>query len=277
MELDSLENACDEQQNQLRTLQNLMQDQMVRSSDISDQEDAVHQELNALEIDAWNFVEESRLVSNSCSAVESEIAAMSQVKLLTVPFDIRISNYNWNDEGDNIMPKAGRYPTINNLRLAYRINEKVGLCRDEINAAFSSAAQLVAFIHGLYPRLLTSTIRIIPLNPCAKILVNLPEGQTVHNLGFGDTNDMSDRFNHIPTRSIALFLVLLSELSTHIQTEANERNLADLPFHMTGFSIDNVDVTKLPESNTAAWSSVVYCIASNLQWLSQLEIVHSCV
>ena len=101
------------------------------------------------------------------------------------------------------------YPTINNLRLAYRINEKTGLRRDEINAAFVNTAHLLAFTLGLYPSLnASSIIRIIPIHPCAKILVNLPDGQSVHNLGFDTTNNIME-LSHVPSRSIALFLVLI--------------------------------------------------------------------
>ena len=249
-------------------LQNLMKDQTDRSNAISNQEDMVHEELNMLEIDARNFGEEAHLVSNSCSAIENEIENMSRVKLMSIPFKIQVDL-----EGTS----RGKYPTINNLRLAYRVNEKAGLYRDEINAAFSNAAQLMAFTLGLYPSLITPTIRIIPIHPCAKILVHLPEGQSVHNLGFetnasGSTSD-DCLPNHVPSQSITLFLVLLSELASHIQKSTGR--YSQPPFEMTGFSIDNVDVTKLAESNTSAWSSVVFCVAANLCWLSELQVSQS--
>ena len=265
-EIDNLVNACDEQENELRMLQDLMQNQIDRSNAISDQEDIVHHELNSLEIDANNFGEESRIVSSNCSAVENEINAISRVKLMSIPFKIRI---NTDLDKDN---QEGCYPTINNLRLAYRVNEKAGLHRDEINAAFLNAAQLMAFTLGLYPsHVITSTIRIIPIYPCAKILVNLPEGQSVHNLGFdGEADSRSTK--HIPPRSITLFLVLLNQLSSHILTETTQRAVEPPPFHMTEVSIDNVDVTKLSNSDTRLWASVVFCIAANLRWLSELEI-----
>jgi hypothetical protein len=41
---------------------------------------------------------------------------------------------------------------------------------------------------------------------------------------------------------------------------------------MTQCSIDSVDVTCLGDTDTASWSSVVFCIAVNLQWLSQLVL-----
>mmetsp|Transcript_24043 Transcript_24043/g.58058 ORF Transcript_24043/g.58058 Transcript_24043/m.58058 type:complete len:259 (+) Transcript_24043:939-1715(+) len=257
-------------------LQNLMQVQMDRSSAISDQEDTVHEELNTLEICARNFAEESHLFSNSCSAVESEIAAMSRVKLMSIQFDIQV---NYDGGGDGYVTKVGRYPTINNLRLAYRINKKAGLSRVEINAAFSNAAQLMAFTLGLYPSLICPTIRIIPIHPCAKILVNLPEGQSVHNLGFDAANDthQPNQKSHVPTRSLTLFLVLLNELSVHIHTDTQNLSSGKPPFKMTEFSIDDIAVTKLAGSNATAWSSVVFCIAANLQWISQLGIWQSCV
>ena len=264
-DLATLLNACDEQRKETIILQNLMQNQLDRSVAITNQEDIIHHDLNSLEIEARNFLEESNLVSNSCSAVENEIDAISRVRLVSIPFKIRIIDFDDNLSG------AG-YPTINNLRLAYRINEKAGLCRNEINSAFANAAQLLAFTLGLYPSLNTSNIiRIIPIHPCAKILVNLPDDQSVHNLGF-DIISNSIEVSHVPTRSIALFLVLLSQLSSHILTLKNQVMIAEPPFHMTECSIDSVDVTKLTESNVVAWSSVVFCIAANLRWLSKLEI-----
>mmetsp|Transcript_13956 Transcript_13956/g.25249 ORF Transcript_13956/g.25249 Transcript_13956/m.25249 type:complete len:246 (-) Transcript_13956:74-811(-) len=245
---------------------------MNRFTDISDQEDEVLHELNALEIDACNFREESHIVSKSCTVVENEIDAMSRVRLMAIPFHITI-----NCENNQL---SGRYPTINNLRFAYRINEKVGLGREEINAAFSNAAQLIAFALGLCPSsLITSTIRIIPIHPCAKILVNLPEGQSVHNLGF-DTVNQTANSNHVPSRSITLFLVLLSQVSAHILTETDQiasGATSQPPYPMTEFSIDGVDLTKLADSNKMAWSSVIFCIAANLRWLSELEIGQACV
>ena len=246
-----------------------MQNQNDRSIAIADQEDIVHHLVNTLAIEARNFLEESHLVSNSCSAVEREIDAMSRVKLMSIPFKIRIIDFD--DK------RGGGYPTINNLRLAYRINEKAGLRQDEINSAFVNSAQLLAFTLGLYPSLNTSSIiRIIPIYPCAKILVNLTDGQSVHNLGFDTTNNGIE-LSHVPSRSIALFLVLLSQLSSHILTLKNQMMIADPPFQMTECSIDSVDVTKLTDSNTAAWSSVVFCIAVNLRWLSELKIGRSLV
>lgn len=268
-ELDTLSNACNEQQKEVQVLRNLMQTQIDRSKSISHQEDIVYHELNSLELEAHNFEEESHLVINRCNAVENEIAAMSRVKLLSIPFKIRLNN----GGNDSISNGAGRYPTINNLRLAYRINTKAGLSKEEINAAFFHAAQLMAFTLGLHPSLNTTVIRIIPIHPCAKVLVNLPEGQTIHNLGFDTNSGSTAQSNHVPTQSLTLFLALLSEATSSILTERKQRNnIEEPPFPMTELAIDNVDVTNLADSNTAAWSSVVFCIAANLRWLSELEM-----
>jgi len=263
--LDALANACNEQRTEMNILQNLMQDQFFRSDILSHEEDNIYHNLNALEIETRNFVEESHLVNNSYELVQSEIDAMSNVQLLSIPFKIRTK-------------KDGGYPTINNLRLAY--------------TTFVQAAQLAVFTIGLYPNFSTSgIIRLIPIHPCAKILVCLSDddiGQqqsSVHNLGFDITttttvnNDEMELSNtHVPTRSITLFLVILSQLCSHILTCNNHQLMRQKddnddhpPFPMTECSIDGVDVTNLKESNIAAWSSVVFCIAANLQWLSELR------
>lgn len=254
-----------------------MHDQLIRSDILSLEEDNIYHNLNALEIETGNFVEESHSVNKSYELVQSEIDAMSNVQLFSLPFKIRTK-------------KDGGYPTINNLRLAYRINAKAGLYHNEIDAAFVQAAQLAVFAIGLYPNFSTSgIIRLIPIHPCAKILVHLSDddfGQqqsSVHNLGFYITtttvnNDEMELSNtHVPTRSITLFLVILSQLCSHILTCNNHQLMRQKddddhpPFPMTECSIDGVDVTNLKESNTAAWSSVVFCIAANLQWLSELR------
>lgn len=262
-ELDALADACDEQAAELRLLQNLMRDQRDRSDAISDREDIAFHELNALEIEARNFSEESHLVGSSCSAIESEIEDMARVRLLSVPFDVRA------DRGSG---GGGRYPTINGLRLAYRPNEGAGLGREEIDAAFAGAARLVAHALGLHPDLLRAAaraIRIIPLCPRAKILVSLPEGQSVHELGVDAAS------GRVPSRSIALFLVILSQLSSHViagaeRGKAGTAAAAPPPFPMTESSIDGVDLAGLADGHPA-WPSVVFCVAANLRWLSGLE------
>lgn len=111
--------------------------------------------------------------------------------------------------------------------------------------------------------------------PCAKIVATFPEGQSVHNLGW-DSLDGDDEPTHVPSLSITLFLALLSELSDHIIDFCDENGASHVsispPFPMTQCSIDSVDVTCLGDTDTASWSSVVFCIAVNLQWLSQLVL-----
>ena len=256
VELNALSSACNEQEQELRILQNLMYDQMCRSKAISDEEERVFHALNALEIDARNFVEESHLVTNMYHSVSEEVEAISHVKLMSVPFNVVISQ------------DTGRYPTINNLRLAYRVNEKASLSYDEVIAAWVQAAQLVAFTCGLHNGFVSPHLRIIPLShPCAKIVATFADGQSVHNLGW-DVVSGADRSKHIDPPSILCFLALLSQLAEHI---VNATKSDPPPFSMTLISIDSVDVTKLTGSDTA-WSSVVYCIAVNLHWLSNLQV-----
>lgn len=263
LEIQALTQACNEQEDEIRMLQNVLQQQIERSKAISSQEENAFYELNALERDAHNFTEESHHISNLCSSVFTEIDSLSRVKLISIPFRIDIS------------PNCtGRYPLINNLRLAYRTNEKANLHREEINAARSQAGQLVAFTCGLYPEFRTSLIRIIPLSyPCAKIqMLTTPSGgdgksKHVYNLGWDIQTGLDDA-SHIPTPSLMAFLSLFSDLASHILSDSNYQYP---PFEMTHSSIDGQDVTNLL-STDSAWSSVVYCIACNLSWLSKLPV-----
>lgn len=104
---------------------------------------------------------------------------------------------------------------------------------------------------------------MIPIHPCPKILVNLSNGQSAHNLGFDSADNGNELPNHVPSWSIALFIVLLSQFTTNILALKDQMMIDDPPFQMTECSIDSVGVTKLKDSNTAAWSSVVFCIAAN--------------
>ena len=249
-----------------------MRDQIIRSKTISEEEDRAMEALNKLEIDAHTFGEESHLVTKQCWDVMGEIDALSKVKLASIPFHIDV------DWGEGMRSQMiGRYPTINNLRLAYRVNQKAGVGRKEICAAWNQAAQLITFTCGLHPSFSSANVRIIPLSyPCAKIVATFPEGRSVHNLGW-ETLDGEDVSPHVPSISITLFLALLSELSDHI-ISSSERNGAphdtssSPPFPMTTTSIDSVDVTCLGDSDTSSWSSVVFSISVNLRWLSQLGL-----
>jgi hypothetical protein len=272
-EIEALTNACHEQEKEIRILQNLLQDQSSRSKSLDFQEESAFHALNALERDMHNFHEDSHHVSNMCSSVITEIDALSRVKLVSVPFRIDSSNNH-----------VGRYPLINNLRLAYRANAKANLHREEINTAWVQAAQLVAFTCGLYPDFHSST-RIIPLSsPCAKIQImtstssgHEDKSKRVYNLGW-DMQACTDPANHIPSPSLVAFISLLSQLVSHILSEFNQDvGFSHPPFEMTPSSIDSVDVTKLLDSDTASWSSVVYCIAVNLHWLSQLPVRMPCI
>eukprot|EP00804_Cyclotella_cryptica_P009319 CCRYP_008987-RA/>CCRYP_008987-RA protein AED:0.05 eAED:0.05 QI:276/1/1/1/0.5/0.4/5/79/477 len=273
-EIEALTHACQEQEKELQVLQNLMQDQLNRSKALASQEENAFHALNAVERDMHNFNEESHHVSNMCSSVMAEIDALSKVKLVSVPFHIDVSNNH-----------VGRYPLINNLRLAYRTNEKANLHHEEINTAWVQAAQLVAFTCGLYPRF-HSSIRIIPLSyPCAKIQIMTSAvsgrddtSKRVYNLGW-DMQACSEHANHhIPSPSLIAFLSLLCQLVTHILAESNlDQGLPCLPFEMSPTCIDGVDVTKLLDSDIASWSSVVYCTAVNLHWLSKLPVKMPCI
>ena len=267
-EIQVLTQACKEQEHEIRMLQNLAQEQIERSKTIDTQEANAFYDLNSLERDAHNFTEESHHLSNMCSSVLTEIDSLSRIKLISIPFHIEVSH-----------SPAGRYPLINNLRLAYRTNEKANLHRAEINAAWVQAAQLVTFTCGLYPNFHSTLIRIIPLSfPCAKIQILAASSGTnekynhVYNLGW-DKCARDDIMDHIPTSSLIAFLSLLSDFVAHILSETK---YDAPPFEMTQSSIDGSDVSQFLDSDPA-WSSVVYCLACNLNWLSKLPVKPPCI
>ncbi len=259
MELDALTNVCNEREKELRLLQNLMQEQNDRSKVISALEDNFFQELNTLEMNALNFSEESHFLSKQCSTVMDEIQSMSNVKLMSIPFKVVVQSQS-----------SGYYPTINNLRLAYRTNEKSQLTLEEINCAWAQVAQLVNSVCGLN-NFNSPTIRLIPLSrPCAKLLTNKSGDQRVHNLGCEPISVPGHR-SIVPKDSLVSFVSLMSQLTSHVIFNG----IADestLPNPMSNHSINNINVTKIVDSDVARWSCVVFCIAENLSWLSKLPV-----
>lgn len=263
-ELDALARACDEQERERRVLRDLLDDQDARADDLAMREDGAFVELNALAIDARAFAEEQRLAGDRVAAVEAEVDAASRVRLLTLPFRVRADAAPVDDAAGR---GGGRYPTINGLRLACRPNARAGLGRAEIDAAFASAARLLALALGRRRRGGTGggggVLRLVPTLPRAKLLVDLPERREVHELGIAPGS------KRVPARSLRLFLVLLHQLSTgRDDAEATEAP----PFPITEGTIDGVDLSQLAESDTAAWSSVVFSMAAHLRWLSESEL-----
>ncbi|EJK44897.1 hypothetical protein THAOC_36527 [Thalassiosira oceanica] len=236
-ELANLEHACLEQENELRTLQSLMHDQINRSDIIAEREKNLWQEWNDLEIDTHNFQEESHRISKKCSVVETEIQAIRDVHLLSLQFRIRAE---WDE---NAKTGEGRYPTINDLRLAYRTNEKAGLKKRRSMLRFR-------MLPSSYPLQLDYIRMLGSIQRCDE----------------GSSGPLS-----VPCQSLTLFLLMLSQLCDHVQTVNAERR-SEPPYDMKDAKIDGVDVTKLEESDTASWSSVVFCLAANLKWLSETSM-----
>ena len=80
----------------------------------------------------------------------------------------------------------------------------------------------------------------------------------------------------VPSLSYIIFCHIEPIELSHSHIEESDL-IAEPPFQMTECSIDSVNVTKLAYSITPAWSPVVFCIAANLRWLSELGLGRSLV
>lgn len=259
-EIENLRAACNEHESELEKLNDLLSEEVKLSETLSQQEDEILADFNALAIEAIAFQEIHKQLTIQCTSAERERYKLSHVRLPEALFKIDV------DE------RGLRYPLINSLRLSYK--SKGGVSWKELNAAWSQAAQLVMFV-GSVINFMSSNLKIVPLVSCAKIF-EVREGKQkriVHNLGI-DFESMNNRQDSI-ARSLRAFCALLQQVLEHVESKrsliisgsGSEQVDTDPPYKMRGTIIGSFDLSHLKDDDDLAWNSVVHCIASNLKWL----------
>jgi len=256
-EIQHLQSACREHEVELWQLNSLLKEQAHLSHSLTQEENDLMMEFNAVEIDAKVFQETHQQLTHQCHAAERERYYLSKVHLHSALFKIDIYGHGLD------------YPVINNLRLSHR--PKGTLTWPEVNAAWSYCAQLVIYV-GSTIKFKSKDLRVVPLTTCAKIIEVGIRGdrKIVHNLGvdFGAMDRKTHRTEHI-IPSIKSFHALLYQMVAHIQALGRMKNLDKLPFHMEPFVIGTLSLVRIHEQDDLAWSDVVRCITSNLKWLSE--------
>lgn len=256
-EIQHLQSACHEHEEELWQLHALLKEQSHISHSLAQEENDLMMEFNALEIDARVFQETHQQLTHQCHAAEREKYYLSKVHLHSALFKIDAYGHGLD------------YPVINNLRLSHR--PKGSLIWPEVNAAWSYCAQLVIFV-GSSVKFKSKDLRVVPLTTCAKIIEVGTRGdkKIVHNLGvdFGAMDRKTHRTEHI-IPSIKSFHALLYQMVAHIQSLGKTKTLDKLPFHMEPLVIGTLSLFRIHEQDDVAWSDVVRCIASNLKWLSE--------
>ena len=106
----------------------------------------------------------------------------------------------------------------------------------------------------------------MPLTSCAKLIYLDGKHRAVYTLG--GTED--PKAQHVIKMSMSLRAMnaLLDQMCRHVSALKLEGS-PPLPFETARNRIGTWELSQLDDLNDSGWSSVIHCIASNLQWLSE--------
>jgi hypothetical protein len=268
-EMQQLQEACDQHEEELRHLESLRKEQALISRDLDQFDYAMEEEQNALELEARAFNNDQEQLYHTLVEIQAEVERLSssRIKLPSVLMDLQVDR-----------ERGLRYPLINKLRLAYR--PKGDVQWKEIQTAWALAAQLLLVVATLL-QFQSQHWKIVPLSHCAKLIYNAPEGPShdaagnqkrraiVYNLGHPTTNG---------SRALLAWNALLYQVVQHTTTkmsEARESGMIDaqsiptLPFDVSAGKIGNIILAQLDENDDAGWSRAIHFMASDLMWLSE--------
>jgi len=257
-EVQLLAISSQEHLNELKHLDELIDEQAHISKTLTEQEFVWNTEFNSLQIDANAFQDMQRHLTHQCHAVEVERFLLSKVQLHSSLFDITV---------DDRVSK--RFPLINNLRLTHRPTPK-GVSWLEINSAWSQAAQLVIFV-GSATHFKSKDLRIVPLTSCAKIIELLQGNKIIVNhLGVDfESNARKTHETESIVSSVRAFHALLHQLSAHMLQTKPHNALDKIPFETRMYSIGSHDLRRLLEMDDVGWGGVIHCMAANMKWMVQ--------
>lgn len=263
-EIQLLEEACEQHEEELRHLSSLQKEQAVIAVELDRLEYATEEEQNALELEARAFDNDQEQLLRKLVKTQAEVEQLSspRIRLPAMLMDLRVDR-----------ERGLRYPLINELRLAYR--PKGDVQWNEIQTAWSLAAQLLLVIGTIFD-FQSPHWKIVPLSHCAKLMYsngNNPSGNkrrvVVYNLGHSKTNG---------SRALLAWNVLLFQVIQHATVEMkfacesgvlDAANVPPLPFDITTEKIGNIVLSSLNENDDGGWSRAIHCMASNLLWLSE--------
>lgn len=242
--------AVKQQENELQELQRLSREQVRIAKELDNVDGCLDEERNVLEIDARAFGHVQHQLSCTLRDTQHEIEALSTVRLHASLFHLVVDK------------RELRYPLINDLRLAYRPKGDVDWT--EISAAWSQAAQLLLLVAASV-KFLSRDWRIVPLASCAKLIHLDGKHRAVYTLGESEGPELKHRVKM--SFSLKAMNALLDQLCRHVSSLPS-RGKHPLPYETTRSRIGRFELSHLEDSNDSGWSSVIHCMASNLQWLS---------
>jgi Apg6 BARA domain len=183
-QLEALKESCRNQQAELDHLLHLRQAQVAMAQDLDMLEWQVQDESNALELQAQAFDNEQEQLHGQLVDTLLEVDQLSSTALRfpAVLYDLRVHD-NSNNSNQQHINQQQHYPTINELRLAYRpisggdnTNNNFSSSSiqwAEIQVAWSLAAQLLLAIASLL-EFQSQHWKIVPLSHCAKLIYYPP-------------------------------------------------------------------------------------------------------
>jgi beclin 1 len=249
-EIAVLAAACEQHERELHQLQNLFKEQARLSQDLEIVDDYLEEERNRLQIEAHAFGHIQHQLSRTLRDTQREIDALSAVRLHATLFHL-------------VVDKRGiRYPLINDLRLAYR--PKGDVQWTEISAAWSQAAQLLLLV-AASAKFRSKDWRIVPLTSCAKLIHLDGKHRAVYTLGGSDNPESQHGVKMF--MSLRAMNALFDQLCRHMST-LQQAGAPPLPYETSRNRIARFELSQLDDGNDSGWSSVIHCMASNLQWLS---------
>lgn len=302
-EIEALEEECRRQEAELEHLKALKKEQFDIQQDLIDDEYALEEERNALELEARAFDNDQEQLYRELKDIQTEVDKLSSldIHLPSMLLDLQVDK-----------ERGLRYPLINELRLAYR--PKGDVKWDEIQAAWSLAAQLLLVVGTLfhYP---SKQWKIVPLD-CAKLIyfndeddnnsgntkskeiTSLPSSSPpppsqqkqqqqkdmeseqrrkkaiVYHLGHPKTNG---------SKALRAWNTLLHQVAIHVNNMQEEAlrtgemtiPFPKMPYPMTTTAVGTIDLLQLNDNDDAGWSRAIHFMASNLQWLSECASLYT--
>jgi hypothetical protein len=255
-EIQVLERACQQHQEELKHLQSVYKEQTAVSHQLDDLREYLAEEQNALELEARAFDSIHPLLANRIQQVEQEVEALEDVRLHSALFDLVVDKQ-----------RGLRYPLINDLRLAYR--PKGDLEWKEIKAAWAQVLQLLLFV-GTSVQFRSKNWRIVPLTFGARLMYISDANNTRRR----EVYSFSDDHHSSIAPSLRALTALLDQLIHHVKAKLTPtleqgEDMPPIPYETSRNRIGSHDLSRLEDDDDSGWSRVIHCIASNLQWLAE--------
>ena len=249
-EIEMLQQACAEYEEEVSRLQQLRSEQKRVSKELDHMEMEINQQRNELEVECRGFEHECEQSRRLLATLEHEVDQLtsSDLKLLSIEIDLRVDQ-----------ERGLRYPNVNGLRLAYR--PKGDIDWEEIQAAWSLAAQLLLSIGAVF-QFESPDWKIVPLVHGAK-LIHCESNRTVFDLGR-------------TASSLIAWNTLLCRVTGHVQSRLQKAvhmhmmdPVPELPFALSDNQIGGIQLHRLNDDDDPGWSRAIHFMSSNLLWLSQ--------